>query len=98
MQDVNQLAINFNPPRARKCDPDTSKSAAQSVSAFEADHFDRIKAALERAPGTIHDLATRTGLDHVQIARRLPEVSWAIPTEEKRPGPSGRPCRVWTIA
>ena len=94
---MNQLSI-FNPLRARKRDPDTSKSAAQSVSAFEADHFNRIRDALVGAPATIHELAARTGLDHVQIARRLPEASWAIPTAETRLGPSGRACRVWKCA
>ena len=93
---MNQLSI-FDPLRARKRDPDTSKSAAQSVSAFEADHFRLILAAIDRLGwATIHEIAHETGLDHVQVGRRCPEMAELVPhPTERRPSPSGRSCRVW---
>lgn len=88
-----------NPPeaRARRDDPGTSHAAAQRVDEFAREHQERIYAALA-TPGTIHELAARTGLTHVQVARRLPEMRNVHPTDDKRPSPNGRPCRVWARA
>jgi predicted transcriptional regulator len=93
---TEQLSI-FDPPRARRADPDTSHQAAEQVAEFACAHYSLIWAAL-RAPFTIYELAERTGLTHVQCARRLPEMEalgHVVVTEERRPGPSGRMCRVW---
>ena len=62
-----------------------------------ADHHDMIHAALAKLGGaTIHELAAETGLDHVQVARRLSEEKCqARVTAETRPGLNSRPCRVW---
>lgn len=92
---VEQLGLVFDPkprPRARRKDPATSHAAAARAESFAARHQDRILAALEQ-PGTIYDLAARTKLSHVAIARRMPELhaaGLAEPTQEKRDG-----CRVW---
>lgn len=64
------------------------------------DHVEAIHAALAACgPQTIHELAARTRLTHVQVARRLPEMhGQAEVTSELRAGPQGRRCRVWRIA
>jgi predicted ArsR family transcriptional regulator len=90
----------FDPPRARNTDPETSHIAAAGVEAFAGEHHAKILQALD-APGTIHELAERTGLDHVQVARRMIELErskWVIRLEETRPSPRGRPCRIWRRA
>jgi hypothetical protein len=46
-------------------------------------------------------LAERSGLTHVQVARRLPDLTQANRirlTGEEREGPTGRMCRVWALA
>lgn len=98
---MNQLALSFDPVRARRRDPATSQEAASRVSNFAAGHYAGIRCALVIGPATIYEIAARTGLDHVAVARRLSEMERAgiaEPTTETRPGPTGRQCRVWRIA
>lgn len=81
-------------PRARRKDPATSHVAAAKAASFAVSHRNRIMAALS-APGTIKEIAERTGIDHVAVARRMcelqrPPLRLAEPTDEKRDG-----CRVW---
>lgn len=95
---MEQFTLALEPARARRRDPETSQVAAGSAREFSARHAAKIWCALrDEGPATIYELAQRTGLDHVQIARRLSEMQpWhAEPTGESRAGPSGRPCRVW---
>lgn len=95
-----QLGLPLLTPRARRRDPATSHVAAARADEFAHEHFGKILAALEQGRGTIHELAHRAALDHVQVARRLPELEAAArarPTDETRPSPGGRPCRVWEI-
>lgn len=78
---MNQPSL-FDPPRARRSDPDTSHASAAAIQAVAGEQFREILAALER-PAT---------------ARRLPEMEalhLVIPTKERRASPKGRPCRVW---
>lgn len=87
-------------PRARNRDPATSHAAAASMRACVGHQAGRILYALKHGgPGTCWDISARcVGLDHVAIARRLPELEqggYARPTGEERPGPNGRACRVW---
>ena len=88
-----QLCLVLPMPTARARDPATSKDAARKAATFANNHRDRIHAALA-TPGTIKELAERTGLDHVAVARRMPELQrmgLAQPmTDERRGG-----CRVW---
>lgn len=89
---MEQLAIDFTRRRARRNDPDTSKDAAARAQAFAESHHGRILAALNE-PGTCKEIGARIGLDHVAVARRLPELQAmgkAEPTDERRGG-----CRVW---
>lgn len=95
-----QLDLDFAArQRARRTDPETSHEAAREVVTFAHDHHAKILGSLvTQGAGTIYELAARTGLDHVAVARRLPELEEfkvARPTEIKRVGPTGRQCRVW---
>jgi predicted ArsR family transcriptional regulator len=102
---VQQLSIFYqhpgkggDPPRARRDDPATSQLAAAKACHLAAEHRARILDALERADGTIYEIAARTELTHVQVARRMPELERAgdaATTDETRVSPSGRGCRVW---
>jgi hypothetical protein len=91
--------LQLTPPRARREDPVTSKLAAAQAEELSNAHYALIKQALASVAGaTIYELEALTGLDHVQIARRLPEMKDLIATPQTRPGPSGRQCRVWKRA
>lgn len=87
--------------RARRTDPQTSHEAAETVGQFAHGHYALILGSLGlHGMQTIYELATRTGLSHVQVARRLPEMEAVVPpmvrrTERTRPSPSGRGCTVW---
>lgn len=97
---MKQPELDF--ARARTNDPGTSHVAARGARAFAGEHCRKILAALRATDGlTIYELERATGLDHVAIARRLPELQSqgaAVPTDETRPGSTGRPCRVWRVA
>jgi predicted Rossmann fold nucleotide-binding protein DprA/Smf involved in DNA uptake len=83
--------------RYRSTDPDTSKAAAEHVS-FAHAHYTAILGALGDGEATIYQIAHRTGLSHVQVARRLPEMQsreMVCPTGQTVLGPTGRQCRLW---
>ena len=94
---MNQMALTFEPVRARKRDPETSQRAASKVRAFASGHYGLILDALKRGgPGTFKDLADRAGLERHAVARRLPELqSFGKVTRgaETRDG-----CSVWRLA
>jgi predicted ArsR family transcriptional regulator len=98
---TQQLLIDFTLPvreRARGMDPQTSADAAARVDEFGHKHFAVILRALAVGPQTIYEIAARTDLSHIAVARRLPELERlgrAQPTDETRLGSSGRMCRVW---
>ena len=72
---MNQLAIQFEPVRARKRDPETSQRAASKVERFASGHYGLILEALKRGgPGNFKELAERAGLERHAVARRLPEL------------------------
>jgi CRP-like cAMP-binding protein len=86
-------------PRARASDAPTSHQAAENARAFARDHYALILGVLWR-PMTIYRIATLTGLTHVQVARRMPELQQrgeARPTGETAPGESGAQCRLWEL-
>lgn len=69
-----QLTI-FDPPRARRSDPITSKLAAHGVRRkAEAQQQMVLRAVRERPGHTSLELVEWTGLDRHTIARRLPEI------------------------
>lgn len=101
MSDFDLFA--FADTRARRTDPHTSHEAAQRVT-FAAAHYRAIKGAFGQAEhygdgtATIYQIAAASGLTHVQVARRLPEMQSAglvEPTGTTAPGPTGRQCRLW---
>lgn len=63
--------------RARKSDPATSKAAAVNSGRFAESHAGRILAALNEGPRSSHGIAEMTGLQLVQVDRRLPELARA---------------------
>lgn len=88
---MEQLAIDLA-PKARRRDPSTSHAAAAKAGSFAVNHRNRIMAVLHGRM-TIKDIAAKCGLDHVAVARRMPELlalKQARPTDEKRDG-----CRCW---
>lgn len=100
MSAARQLSFD-DAPRSRSGDPASSHAAARRSRSFAQAHADAIRNALRRdGPATIHDLAARTGIDAVAVARRMSELQRsgaAVPTNDTRPSPSGPPCRVWRI-
>lgn len=91
---MNQLAIDFEPVRARRTDPETSKIAAGKVRDFAGSHYALILAALREGPANYQEIAQRCGLERHAVARRLPEMlGYVERTSEKRNG-----CGVWRLA
>lgn len=90
---MNQLAIKFDLPRARRRDPQTSHKAAERAKVFAPTHGQRIVAVLRHGDFTAAEIADESGLTVVQVCRRLPEISEAKPTDEERQG-----YRVWSIS
>lgn len=75
---MNQLAIQFEPVRARRSDPATSQRSASKVERFASGHFAKILAALaELTTGTYREIAFEAGLEPVAVARRLRELETA---------------------
>ena len=97
---MNQLAIDWD-TNARASDPWTSHAAAARSGEFAGGHIATILACLQQhGPQTIDEIAKRTPLNSVQIARRLADCQkrdWAAPTGVTRLSASGRPERVWEV-
>ncbi len=75
---MNQLAMNFEPVRARRTDPETSQRAAAKVERFASGHFAKILGALgDLRTGTYREIAFAAGLEPVAVARRLRELEQA---------------------
>jgi predicted ArsR family transcriptional regulator len=83
-------------PRARNTDPSTSHMAADQAKELANRHHLIILSALSK-PGTIYDIADRTGLNHNAVARRMSELERGglTYTHGEKEGRSGRMCRVW---
>lgn len=75
---MNQMAITFEPVRARKRDPETSQRAASRVERFASGHFAKILKGLARFTcATYREIAAEAGLEPVAVARRLRELETA---------------------
>lgn len=84
-------------PRARATDPATSHQAAVRAKRFVYDHASAIVGNCFR-PSTIYDLAKRTGLTEVQVARRMKDIvagGRLRDTGETAMGPNGVHCTVY---
>ena len=103
-----QLAMDFDAPvfrpeiAARRSDPATSRAAASQARALAADHHARILAALrDRGAAGKSEIAERTGLDGVAVARRMAEMQRAglvRLTGEQVLSAAGRAEREWEVA
>ena len=79
-------------PRARKTDPATSHAAANKAAHIAPSQRNIIADAL-REPGTVKDVAERTGLTQYAVSKRLPELQrmgLIVATGVEREG-----CREW---
>ena len=97
---MQQLSF-FNAALARRTDPDTSHAAARSASGVAGAHRRLILGALARRPMTSTEIARFTGLEMVQVARRmheLVELGLARDSGSRRPMESGRASIVWALA
>lgn len=73
---MNQLAIDFTAPHARRSDPETSHKAAERAPQFATSHAGRILLALQlHGERSAHELSQLIGLTVVQIDRRLPDLA-----------------------
>lgn len=61
-------------PAARRTDPVTSHEAADAARSFATNHRQRILDALADGPASKTQLAGRTGIDGVAVARRTAEL------------------------
>lgn len=91
----------MNQHRARRDDPQTSKTAARLSHGLASEHRRAILAVM-RAGGdwTAHEIASRCGLTSVQVCRRFAELrdDGAIrETVNTRPTPSGRPAQAYEV-
>jgi predicted ArsR family transcriptional regulator len=95
---TQQLELDMR-TRARSSDPETSHDAAARSRSFAQGHYQQICQALTHGPQTIYEIADRTGLTHVQVARRTAEMNnvQIVRCDETRPSPSGRACHLWRL-
>ena len=88
----HQLTLILPLPRYRKTDPYTSKQAANKAAHIAPSQRNIIADAL-REPGTVKDVAERTGLTQYAVSKRLPELERTgliVATGVEREG-----CREW---
>ena len=87
--------------RSRKSDPVTSHQAAEQIKEAAPQHMDLIyQCLLEHGPLGIDGIASRTGLDPNQVARRLPEMKKlgvVEPTGQTVTSKAGRSEREWGL-
>lgn len=94
---MNQLALSFEPVRARRTDPATSQIAASKVQRFAAGHFLAILEALGRiGAGTYKEIAEEADLERHAVARRLKELETA--GKVRRTGREFEGCAIWEAA
>lgn len=92
---MNQLTLEYH---ARRTDPVTSHEAAETVHHFASEHCRLILGSLSLyGSQSIFQIADSTGLTHVQVARRMPEIG-GIEVCGYGKSPSGRKCQVYRVA
>lgn len=98
---MNQLAMTFDEPRARKRDPATSHLPAASAKDLAHQHHILILGALGYGPAGKDQIALITKLTGVQVCRRLGELERAgaaRPTGRTVTSAAGRQEREWERA
>jgi predicted ArsR family transcriptional regulator len=87
-------------PLHGRSDQPTSAAAAATSAVLRATQERRIIEALQDGDATKDELASRTGIDPVAVARRMARlcrIGWCKPSGVVRFSPRGRPQTVWTI-
>jgi hypothetical protein len=84
---------------ARHSDPETSEEAAKSVRTTDLERI-VLEALREFGEGgaTSHDLVAQTGMEWQTVSPRMRPLirkGFAVETDRRRPGPSGRNCIVF---
>jgi len=87
---------------SRNSDPETSEEAAESIRTTDAEAV--VLEALKEfgADGaTSHDLVAQTGMEWQTVSPRMRPLirkGFAVETDRRRPGPSGRNCIVFVAS
>ena len=84
-------------PDARHPDPAKIPEAARVARRYVEDRTAQIVGVLG-IPGTVHDIARRTGIPREEVEERMRSILDAATireTGETRPGPDGVPCTVY---
>jgi len=70
-----QHYLDFAPrPAARATDPPTSHEAAERAERFSTGHYAQILEALRESPGSKTQLSARTGINDVEVGRRISDL------------------------
>ncbi len=87
--------MDYASTRARSTDPETSHQAARFATSQKAasERLSIYLAVCNNGPMTAREIAARTGLDYIEVQRRISEVTGLRKTEAVRDG-----CRVWEVA
>lgn len=108
-EDVFREPLSQPVAKARATDPESSHEAARNVESSGAAHDQRERACdlvFMSKGSTIHELAALSrlmhgnqALDHIQLARRLPELvgmsPGAEPREQRKCKVTNRKCQTW---
>lgn len=98
--------LDWEPPAARRCDPETSHLAAARAKLGASHGRLMVLRYLAEGPKTDYELAAATGIQQNSIGKRrgecrdhgLVEVfTDATGVKETRPSPTGSPTLVWRI-
>lgn len=87
-----QLAMDFTASRARSADPATSKEAAKHAATQIAcqRRIAILQSIRANGPSTAREISARTGIDYIEVQRRISEVGFIEKTTEVRDR-----CHVW---
>ena len=92
--------MTFARTHARRGDIDTSHDAAETIEDMATQHKARVYSALVSGPKTSQELASHTGLEYLQVVRRVSDLKndGAIADSgARRPTKSGRQAAVWHV-
>ena len=101
-----QFEFRWQPPVARRSDPETSHEAAKDASFHASEgRILAMRALHEHGPMTDYELEASTGWQKNSIGKRrldcqragMVELLVLCGEKQKRPGPSGSMCLVWQL-
>jgi hypothetical protein len=91
------MKVEMFPLKSHRNDPFTSYVAAERAERPASGHRLDIYLALCKGPATASEIAERTGLTQIQVARRLSEVRGIRRTDVTRQNPAGNAECVWEV-